>query len=460
MANLTSIQSFIITLAVLLAFLALSLLFIVLIIKNKKAMNKDKYLLISDYAKLNEILRLMDYRIKNSKCPIFFTLILISIDDYGSIKDIINSEGAKEYLTRLKEALRSVLPIGAKMAQTEEKETFLVYLPDYYDEEARQEIAQRFKSSAEKTLYVRNSIPIQKSASVAVTAYPEQGDNVIKLINNLLVAVYSAKKAGGNEMIYYSTELEKDRRYTERYKEIKQAIDRERIIIRYNPLINMDKECISGAVASICMVQENGNIIPFDNVTEHLEEYNDEFWFTVWSIEKSMLSNKDIIRSEKGKDFFFTFKAGINFLTNPSVALKLQDSLEKYNISANKVVLEVEDIQENPLGNRLVKNLMQVQGVGVKIAANINHADDDLSKIIEVFDVDFLQINVDIILDGNQHIQELLKLAYNYRKKVIVTDIINAEQAQRLKSKTIAYVEGHFYGQNLTNQQLVDLMHI
>jgi EAL domain-containing protein (putative c-di-GMP-specific phosphodiesterase class I)/GGDEF domain-containing protein len=461
MANLTSIQPVVMTLIVLAAFVFISVLFIILILRNQKRMKKDKYMLINDEANLNEVLRLMDYRIKNQKEQIYFTLLLLSIDDYDNVKDIINEEGAKEYLTKVKEAIRKTLPVGAKMAQTEEKESFLIYLPEYYKEEGMQDVAQVFKSNAEKTFLICNSIPMQKTASVAVTAYPAQGNDVVTLINNLLVSIYKAKKAGGNEMIYYSPELEKDRKYTERYKDIKQCLDKGKIVLRYNPIIHMEKGILNGAEIVINKADSYGNISPIENFTEYLEEYNDEFWFTTWSMEKSLLLNKDIIRSEQANGFFLTLKAGFKFLTNPNAALKLQNSIERYNMDANNVILEVEDVLENELGNRFVKNLMQIQGVGIRIAARVIQTDKDLSKLIEKFDVDLIKLGVEDVLDDKQKsVQDLLKLAFNYRKKIIVTNVQNEEQLEKLKNKTIAYVQGPYYGASVSNTQLVKQMQI
>lgn len=460
MANLTAIQPFVMTLIILASFLLLSAFFIFLIRKNNHAHRKDKYLLIDDVAHLNEVLRLIDYRIKSSKGQIYFTLLLVSIDDYDRLAEIINPEGVREYRSRVKEALRKALPIGGKMAETTEKETFLIYLPELYNEEGLQEKAQMFKNSMERRFLVCNSVPLQKTASVAVTTYPAQGSNVIDLINNLLTAIYSAKKTGGNELIYYTSDLEKESRYIERYKDIKQAIDQNKIPIRFNPIMHMEKETICGGQSIISRISDDGSLVEYERLMSYLEESDDDFWFTIWAMEKSILSNIDIIRSEMGRDFFITLKVGYKFLCNQNSAYKLQNFLDRYNISAKNVILEVDNILENESGNRFVKNLLQMQSTGIRIMASITKANKDLTKLIEVYDVDILKIWIGDVINNNEWILSLLKHAHNSRKKVIVHGIENEEQANKLKTKSIAYVQGPYYGSSLMKEQLVKMMQI
>lgn len=455
MANLISIQPLITTLVVVIILLGISVLFIMLIKKNQAKLQTDKYLLISDMPRLNEVLRLIDYRIKSSKLPIFFTLLLISIDDFDSIKDIMNEDGANEYLYKVVTALRAILPVGAKIAQTEEKESFLIYLPEYFDDEILPDVAQKFKTIAQQSFVIRDNIPIQKTVSVAVTTYPAQGEDVVALINNLLISIYTAKKAGGNGLVYYSKELEKERSYTERYKEIKQAIDKGRLLIKFCPIINVESDEIDGAQIVSCQVDNNGNIAIGNNLNDYLQEYDDDIWYTIWSLEKAILLNKQIFHNGQGREFILTIYTGFKFLTDANSAEKLQNSLARYNIDANNVILEVDDILDNELGNRFVKNLMQMQGIGVRISAVVDSSRKDLLKLIETYDVDLLKVDVQDMIDTKQKgLQELLKLAYNHRKKVIVSGIENKEQLEKIKNKTVAYVQGDYFGSCLSESQL------
>lgn len=458
MANLiTSITPLASTLIILACIALLSAMFIFLIRRNLLKRKQDKYMLINDLASLNELLRLIDYRIKNSGKEIYFTLLLVSIDDFDRITEIISPQGADLYLKKVIEVLRKTLPIGAKMAQTAERETFLIYLPEFYGNEGIEKVANIFKYTAESKIMINGSVPVEKTASVSITTYPAHGDNVIKLVNNLLAGLYSIKKTGGNDIVLYDVKMD-DSNNAERYKDIKQAIDIGNMKIRFNPLLNPDKEGLAGVESIINRINDNGTTTEYGRLITYLEETNDDFWFTIWGVEKSLLSNIDIIRSNNGKDFIVTMKVGYKFMTNPDSAYKLQTSLERYKIPAKNVVLELDNILENELGNRYVKNLLQMQSTGIKITANILQADRDLNRLIEVFDVDMIKLRAKDVITQNNYVQTLLKAAYNYRKKVIVTDVETKEQADKLKNKNISYAEGPFYGMSLTKEQINNMI--
>ncbi len=431
--------------------------FLLLIRRNFRKGREDKYTLISDYAKLNELLRLIDYRIKNKTKDIFFTLLLVSIDDFDRVGEIIGQQGADIYLEKFVQVLRKTLPVGGKMAQTAEKETFLVYLPEYYGNDGLEKVARVFKEAAETKILINSVVPIEKTASVSVTTYPSDGDNVVKLVNNLLAGLYSIKKTGGNDIALYDTAMD-ERNNADRYKDIKQAIDFGNMKIRFNPLIHPEKGIIAGVESMINRVNENGTTTEYGRLLTYLEETNDDFWFTIWAVEKGVLSNIDLIKSPDTKDFVVFLKAGYKFMTNPDSAYKLQASLERYGIPTGHVVLEVDNVLDNELGNRYVKNLLQMQGTGIRVAANVPKADRDLNRLIEVYDVDMVKLRAEDVLGKNDYVQALLKACYNYRKKVIVAGVESAEQAEKLKNKNISYIEGPYFGVLLTKEQINNMV--
>lgn len=431
-------------------------LLLFLIRRNIIKRKHDKYMLISDYSTLNELLKLIDFRIKNKTKEIYFTLLLVSIDDFDRVGELISGTGAELYLGKIAEVLRKTLPIGAKMAQTAEKETFLLYLPEYYGNEGLEKVATIFKEMCESKIMI-NSVAIEKTASVSITTYPDHGESVVKLINNLLAGLYSIKKMGGNDIALYNMEMD-DFTNAERYKDIKQAIDIGNMKIRFNPLMSPDKGTLSGVEGIINRVNDNGTTTEYGRLISYLEESDDDFWFTTWGVEKALLTNIDILRSSSNKDFIVTVKAGYKFMTNQDSAYKLQTSLDRYHIPAKNVVLELDGVLENELGNRYVKNLLQMQGTGIRICANVPKANKDLNRLIEVFDVDMVKLQVVDVLAKNDHVQALLKACYNYRKKVIVAGVETKEQADKLKGKNISYIQGSYYGLSLTKEQISNII--
>ena len=444
------------TLIVLACVVVLSALLIYFITKNSTRRKQDKYMLINDHCTLNELLKLIDFRIKNKTKDIYFTLLLVSVDDFDRVGELISSSGAELCLKKIAEVLRKTLPIGAKIAQTAEKETFLIYLPEYYGSEGLEKVANIFKDTAESKIMI-NSVAIEKTASVAITTYPDHGDNVIKLVNNLLAGLYSIKKMGGNDIALYNIGMDETSN-AERYNDIKQAIDIGNMKIRFNPLVNPDKGNLCGVEGLINRINDNGTTTEYSRLITYLEESDDDFWFTAWGVEKALLANIDILRSVSNKDFVVTIKAGFKFMTNQDAAYKLQTSLERYNIPAKNVVLELEGVLENELGNRYVKNLLQMQGTGIKICANVPRADKDLNRLIEVFDVDMVRLRVEDVLAKNEFVPLLLKSAHNYRKKVIVVGVETQEQAEKLKGKNISYLQGPYYGVALTKEQISNML--
>lgn len=452
-----AIQAQVSTILLLIGFVVLLVFMILFIIKEQKRYKKDKIMLIDDVSAYSDVTNLIEHRIKTSKEQIYFTLLLISIDDFDQIGDFVGVKGEDEYIKKLIELLRMTLPKGAKIAQLNERESFLVYLPEFYDDEGLLEIAQRFKDSAEKRVKIMKELPIQKNASVAVTSYPENGEYLDTLISNLQIAMLNIKKAGGNDIACYSPELELSGVFVEHFNEITNAIKNKKFVLNFNPIYEITKGRFSGVEGLLNWENDDGTQKFYTSFLPYLEEGNDEFWFGMWALEKATISNINIFRLETIKDYFITLNAGIKQLENEDSAFVLQSCLEKYQVNPRNIVYEIEGLQYVENGAKLIKNLLQLQGVGFKFMIDISKAGENALNLIKDYNIDIIKVSIKDILSETAYAKEILKLKEKAGKKVIVYDMDNKEQIEVLKNKNIDYIQGSFFGGAKTKDEILEI---
>ena len=93
-----------------------------------------------------------------------FYLFLVKINNLSLVENTYGDHVTRNYLTHIAKELSVYLPFGGKVAQTNQRDKFIIYYPSM--DEDKELLGKQFKLLAQKT-YHENGIHITKTASVA-----------------------------------------------------------------------------------------------------------------------------------------------------------------------------------------------------------------------------------------------------------------------------------------------------
>ena len=129
------------------------------------------------------------------------------------------------------------------------------------------ELAPRLLAATGKPFQVHGE-EIFLTASLGLAIYPRDGDNVIDLIRNADAALYEAKKAGGNNFAYYSSDMNNEA--VERLmlkSKLRRAFERDELRLHYQPKYRIATGRIEGVEALLRWdLPERGLVFPSDFV--------------------------------------------------------------------------------------------------------------------------------------------------------------------------------------------------
>jgi len=94
-----------------------------------------------------------------------------------------------------------------------------------------------------------NGLTMAVGASIGVSTYPDDGEDYTAILKNADIAMYAAKRTGGNRACFYS-EIERDSRAHERIRleaELKRALLADEITIAFQPKIDCGPMAVVGA---------------------------------------------------------------------------------------------------------------------------------------------------------------------------------------------------------------------
>jgi predicted signal transduction protein with EAL and GGDEF domain/ActR/RegA family two-component response regulator len=245
-------------------------------------------------------------------------LLLIDLDRFKVINDTLGHAAGDELLAEVAKRLRSCVRHSDQVTESATDagssrahrtleavgrlggDEFVALLPEVATEQDAERVASRILDTMKAPIYVAGQECIV-TASVGVALYPRDGLNMLDLMRNADVAMYSAKASGRNATAVYAPSLATSgRERLELEAALYKAVERQELVLHYQPKVDVQESRIVGAEALmrwkrggqlvppgdfIPLAEEIGLILPMSQwalgeATRQLRAWRDRFGFT------------------------------------------------------------------------------------------------------------------------------------------------------------------------------------
>ena len=387
------------------------------------------------------------------------TLILIDLDDFGTINEGLGTKNSESLLKEVGEALRLICGKRA-YAYNISGDEFAIILPSIY-----KDVLPRLITALEKRFnraWQIGDAQYYCTMCMGISRFPTDGKTADDIFQHTDFALRVAKKHGKGQKEYYNPEMDV---FSKRRLDIESAMhdavtkNIDEFVVYYQPLIDanrVDHHCV-GAEA---LLRWNSSILGF--------VYPDEFIPVAEYLGLIVPIGEHVLEEATKKCRYWNdyghpeFRINVNFsmiqLMQKDVVATIKKALSVSGLNPENLVIEItESIAENDT-KYLAETLNEIRNLGVRISL------DDFGTGYASFerfkDMPLDEVKIDkCFVDGmgedafsDTFVKNVSDMANGANMDVIVEGVETPEQKDRLKGMNVDIIQGYLYDKPLTEE--------
>ncbi|MBI1424196.1 MAG: EAL domain-containing protein [Gammaproteobacteria bacterium] len=393
----------------------------------------------------------------------YVALLLLDIDRFKVVNDTMGHVAGDQLLREMASRLKSSVREGDTISRLGGDEFALVFA----DINEVRDVAQLAQN-----ILTRLSIPMEidgrevfSSASIGITLYPSDTEEVDTMVKFADSAMYYAKEQGRNNYQFYSQEMTTTAQERLRVESnLRRALEREELFLHYQPQVEIASGRIRGVEALlrwhdshgrhilpgqfIPLAEETGLIVPIGEWVLHQACQQLKRWHNAGYSDMTMSVN---VASRQFKD--------------PRFAQLVLRSLESLNIPANCLELEITEsvLMEN--SELILRILNELKHAGVNLAIDDFGTGYSSLSYLKRFPIDRVKIDRSFIRDLSSDsddvaiVKAIIAMSKTLRLRVVAEGVETEEQLALLRGEGCHGFQGFLFATPMPENELSDLLH-
>lgn len=388
-------------------------------------------------------------------------LMLIDLDQFKSVNDSMGHRAGDELLgcvaTRLLKCSRSADCI-ARVGGDE----FAIIISNINEPSACTDIAINIIKGLEMP-FVINGETIFISASIGISLYPSDTENLEDLFKNADQAMYAVKNSGRKNFLYYSRALyDAIHMRLRMIRNLRKGLEESQFKVYYQPIISLKTGLIArmealvrwihpvqGIISPdtfIPLAEDTGLIVPMGSWVASQAITQLAYWRKKYAPELKMAINLSPVqlRSQEFYDISWISTLQHEGLNGDALAIEITEGLL---------------LNSEP---RVNLNLKMMHQTGIQIAIDDFGTGYSSLAYLRKFNIDFLKIDRSFVDDlngvGYELCTAIIAMAHSLGLGVIAEGVETKEQEKLLIELECDYVQGYLYSKPLPAEEIEKLL--
>lgn len=391
-------------------------------------------------------------------------LLYLDLDRFKQVNDslghLVGDQLLNQVAERLQQCVRGIDTVALPDAREESfgstvarlgGDEFTIVLEDlrHIDEITR--IAQRIVSAL-AVPFELDGHRVFVGASIGITVFPFDDDDLDNLIRNADAAMYRAKAVGRNNFQFYTDDLNanaEERLWLE--EELRQALELNQFELVYQPKLNIRTHTVSGAEALLRWRSPRKGLVPPIEFISLLEETGLIVPVGAWVLQTACEQAAAWARG--GMRLTMAVNLSVRQFRDENLITLIRSALHGADLPASQLELEVTEslLMEDSANSQAA--LAQIKQMGIRISMDDFGTGYSSLAYLKRFPLDTLKIDRSFVRDvgvdpgDTAIVRAVIALSHSLQLTAVAEGVETQEQLKFLREARCDQAQGYFISQ-------------
>lgn len=441
---------------------------LVFVAKSKKARLEKQFYYSTYYDSLtglpNRILfnKRLSKKVNNLKNKSqLLSVIVLDIDKFKKINDTMGHRIGDELLRETARRLKNCISSKHMLARQSADE-FILFLQNINGIEDSTGMAEEILEILKKP-FILEDYELYITASIGISIYPYNGQTAEMLIKNADTAMNYVKSEGRNSYMLYAPSMDDAAiEQIELENDLRKALDRDELILNYQPLVEVESGKIIGMEALLRWDRPGEGIVQPSRFIPTAEETGMIIPIGEWVLNKACRQNKEW--QGLGYD---KIRVSVNIsprqFEQSNFIDTVKGALKTTGLDASYLGLEItEDVIKNVA--KAKETLKKLKEIGVKLSLDDFGTGYSSLSYLKRLPIDTLKIDKSFVSDVTENERgvalttAVINMGHNLKLQVLAEGVETKEQLNLLKDNKCDVVQGFYYSRPVNAEAFEKLL--
>lgn len=391
-----------------------------------------------------------------------FALLFLDLDRFKEVNDTLGHHMGDRLLQEATARLVSALRESDLVARFGGDE-FVIMLPELADKADIDNIAHNLVDIFSRSFEIDGE-QIYSTASIGISIYPDDADNVSDLLRGADQAMYSSKRAGRSCVRYFSASMQAEVEHrVSLANDLRHALGNNEFFLEYQPIVSLSDGSIVKAEALVRWQHpRRGRVMPNDFIAI-AEEIGVIVELGTW-VHQTATQQLAHWRQELAPNLQISINRSPHQFTADGTSLRqCLAASSDIGLDHEAITIEITESTLLDLNNNVRTELLAFRDAGIQVAIDDFGVGYSSLAYLQELDIDILKIDRSFVskLPGDSTnsalIEAIVVMAHHLGLSVIAEGVETLEQANVLQEIGCDHAQGYLYAKPLSVSDFAEL---